>query len=79
MKCPNCGKDQDNVVDSRPVNDGLGVRRRRKCCLCQCSWTTYEYEQQEIALILYKEHKKKVDALVKMILEFQSMFSDIKE
>ena len=43
MKCPRCGVDDDRVVDSRSVRDGLAVRRRRECAACGERFTTYEY------------------------------------
>lgn len=45
MKCPNCESLQDSVVDSRPLRDFSGTRRRRKCTVCGHAWTTYEYSQ----------------------------------
>lgn len=76
MKCPNCGKLQRKVVDSRLVDDGKGKRRRSECLSCGCKWTTYEYEMGDVSERLFREYKKKVGALAKMILEFQRMFED---
>ncbi|MCB1184412.1 transcriptional repressor NrdR [bacterium] len=42
MKCPNCGNEDDKVVDSRAVRDGRAVRRRRECGACGERYTTYE-------------------------------------
>ena len=41
MKCPFCHEDNDKVIDTRTVEDGSVIRRRR---LCQCNrrFTTYE-------------------------------------
>ena len=41
MKCPFCHEDNDKVIDTRTVEDGTVIRRRR---LCQCNrrFTTYE-------------------------------------
>lgn len=42
MKCPFCGADDTQVIDSR-VNDlGDSIRRRRKCGACDKRFTTYE-------------------------------------
>ncbi len=43
MKCPYCGNEENKVVDSRPVQDGRAVRRRRECLECNERFTTYEY------------------------------------
>lgn len=43
MKCPFCGHEENKVVDSRSVQDGRAVRRRRECLQCSERFTTYEY------------------------------------
>jgi len=43
MKCPECGHEEDKVVDSRPYQDGRAIRRRRECLKCGKRYTTYEY------------------------------------
>lgn len=42
MRCPNCGADDDRVVDSRPVAPGDAIRRRRECRHCGTRFTTFE-------------------------------------
>ena len=42
MRCPDCGKDDDHVVDSRPQPDGEAIRRRRECRACSGRFTTFE-------------------------------------
>ena len=42
MKCPECGVDNDKVIDSRAFQDGLAIRRRRECLACQARYNTYE-------------------------------------
>lgn len=42
MRCPSCGKLDSKVVDSRPSDDGLSIRRRRECLNCGRRFTTYE-------------------------------------
>lgn len=42
MKCPNCGVDNDKVIDSRASHDGLAIRRRRECLACETRYNTYE-------------------------------------
>ena len=42
MRCPFCGDQESKVVDSRPAEDGLSIRRRRECLACQRRFTTYE-------------------------------------
>ncbi|MFN8741758.1 MAG: transcriptional regulator NrdR [Pirellula sp.] len=42
MKCPFCSSDNDSVRDSRIVEDGKAIRRRRFCNGCKRRFTTYE-------------------------------------
>ena len=42
MKCPFCGGDDTQVIDSRVSEPGDSIRRRRKCAKCQKRFTTYE-------------------------------------
>ena len=42
MKCPVCGCSDSKVIDSRPVEDGSSIRRRRECLECQKRFTTFE-------------------------------------
>ena len=43
MKCPSCSIEDSKVVDSRPIQRGEGIRRRRECNACNFRYTTYEY------------------------------------
>ncbi len=42
MRCPFCHHDNDSVRDSRVVEDGKAIRRRRFCNSCRRKFTTYE-------------------------------------
>ena len=42
MRCPDCGQDDDHVVDSRPQPGGEAIRRRRACRRCGGRFTTFE-------------------------------------
>ena len=42
MKCPFCGSDDTQVIDSRVSEAGDSIRRRRRCTACQKRFTTYE-------------------------------------
>ena len=46
MKCPFCSYRDSRVIDSRAVEDGTSIRRRRECPDCGRRFTTYEkYEE----------------------------------
>ena len=42
MKCPVCNNSDSRVLDSRPVEDGSSIKRRRECPSCGKRFTTYE-------------------------------------
>lgn len=51
MRCPNCGGDDDRVVDSRPASDGEAIRRRRECNACRSRFTTFERVELPVLLV----------------------------
>lgn len=53
MKCRYCQCTESRVVDSRPTEDGLAIRRRRECTGCGRRFTTYE-KVEEMPLIVVK-------------------------
>ena len=54
MKCPFCSYNDSRVIDSRAVEDGITIRRRRECPNCGRRFTTYE-KVQEIADSIERE------------------------
>ena len=42
MRCPFCKGPDTQVVDTRESEDGVHVRRRRRCLSCDKRFTTYE-------------------------------------
>jgi transcriptional repressor NrdR len=42
MKCPVCNSQDSRVLDSRPIEDGASIKRRRECPVCGKRFTTYE-------------------------------------
>ncbi len=54
MKCRFCGASDSKVVDSRPTEDGLVIRRRRECISCGERITTYEKIEEMPILIVKK-------------------------
>ncbi|EIJ79221.1 transcriptional regulator NrdR [Bacillus methanolicus PB1] len=54
MKCPSCQNSSTRVLDSRPVDEGRSIRRRRECENCGYRFTTFE-KVEEIPLIVVKK------------------------
>jgi len=42
MRCPFCAAQDTRVLDSRLINEGDQVRRRRECNVCKERFTTFE-------------------------------------
>ena len=42
MRCPLCNFQDSRVLDSRPIDDGASIKRRRECTNCGKRFTTYE-------------------------------------
>lgn len=54
MKCPSCHNSSTRVLDSRPVDEGKSIRRRRECEACSYRFTTFE-KVEDIPLIVVKK------------------------
>ncbi len=58
MQCPFCKENRDRVVDSREVNEGRMIRRRRECLECQRRFTTYERIEEMPYLVIKKDGRR---------------------
>ncbi len=58
MKCPFCEKTNTHVLESRTVEDGESIRRRRKCEHCQKRFTTFERVRGTALWVVKKDGKR---------------------
>ncbi|MFO7153547.1 MAG: transcriptional regulator NrdR [Caldicoprobacter oshimai] len=58
MKCPFCYHMESKVVDSRPTDEGLTIRRRRECTKCGKRFTTYEKIEQLPVFVVKKDGRR---------------------
>jgi transcriptional repressor NrdR len=58
MKCPYCGYYETKVVDSRPVDEGTSIRRRRECNACRKRFTTYEKIEGIPLMVVKKDGRR---------------------
>ena len=58
MKCPACGNPDLKVIDSRPIEEGNSIRRRRECLQCAKRFTTFEMIEQAQIMVLKKDGSK---------------------
>lgn len=55
MKCPFCNCQETKVIDSRPTEDDVSIRRRRECLKCMKRFTTYEIVENIPVLVIKKD------------------------
>ncbi len=58
MKCPFCGNAENKVIDSRISKDGKAIRRRRECLGCARRFTTYEYVEDILPMVVKKDGRR---------------------
>ena len=58
MKCPFCRTDDTRVVDSRDINTGDAIRRRRECEACKRRFTTYERYESVTVMVAKKDGRR---------------------
>lgn len=58
MRCPVCNRSDSKVVDSRETTDGRSIRRRRECLECGRRFTTYEYVDVVMPMIVKKDDRR---------------------
>ena len=58
MRCPYCDYLESKVIDSRPIDDGSSIRRRRECLKCEKRFTTYEQIESVPLIIIKKDGKR---------------------
>jgi transcriptional repressor NrdR len=58
MKCPFCGNAENKVIDSRISKDGKAIRRRRECTGCARRFTTYEYVEDILPIVVKKDGRR---------------------
>ena len=66
MYCPYCANDDTRVVDSRVVEDGAAVRRRRECESCGKRFSTYERAELKLPLVVKKDGTRQTFSIGKI-------------
>lgn len=60
MKCPFCTKSESQVLESRTVDDGEAIRRRRECPKCGNRFTTFEKVRGNALWVIKKDGKREL-------------------
>lgn len=60
MKCPKCQNMDTKVIDSRMIEDGQSIRRRRECEFCNNRFTTFERKGFTELMVIKKDGSKEM-------------------
>ncbi|MDQ6954440.1 MAG: transcriptional regulator NrdR [Mariprofundaceae bacterium] len=55
MHCPFCANVDTHVIDSRVVEEGAAVRRRRECDVCNKRFSSYERAELRLPMLVKKD------------------------
>ena len=58
MNCLFCKNSDTEVIETRLVDEGVAIRRRRSCQKCQKRFTTYERAEEFPILVIKKDGKR---------------------
>jgi transcriptional repressor NrdR len=58
MRCPFCAEPDTRVIDSRLVDEGERVRRRRECIACKERFTTYEAAELNLPRVIKSDGRR---------------------
>lgn len=58
MKCPYCSAPDTKVLDSRNLEEGSTIRRRRKCEQCQKRFTTFETVELSMPMVIKRDGRR---------------------
>lgn len=67
MRCPYCQNDETKVLDSRQIEGGTAIRRRRECDVCTKRFTTYERYEEFQLIVVKKDGRREVFSRQKLL------------
>ncbi len=70
MKCPFCGGEDTQVIDSRVNDEGNSIRRRRRCASCEKRFTTYETADLQLPQVVKQNGNREEFSRDKLRLSF---------
>jgi transcriptional repressor NrdR len=85
MKCPFCAHSENKVIDARISKDGDAIRRRRECLGCGKRFTTYEFVEEVLPMVVKKDGRRepfdrsKIRAGIKKACEKRPISTDVIE
>ncbi|MEY3669483.1 MAG: hypothetical protein RL258_878 [Pseudomonadota bacterium] len=85
MRCPACGSLDTQVTDTRMSEDGLEIRRRRRCLACDRRFKTLEKIELSLPIVVKKDGSRhdfdsvKLRASMALALRKRPVPSDVLE
>lgn len=86
MRCPYCNHNDTKVVDSRPVEEGLAIRRRRECNKCSKRFTTFEKIENSLLVVVKKngtresfDKNKMINGIMKACQKTNVTYEDVQK
>ena len=67
MRCPFCGYPESKVLDTRTLNEGSSIKRRRECLECQKRFTTFEVLDSVQIFVIKKSGEKELFDRTKLL------------
>ena len=67
MRCPFCGYPESKVLDTRTLNEGSTIKRRRECLECQKRFTTFEMLEDVQIVVIKKNGEKELFDRTKLL------------
>ena len=60
MKCPFCGELESRVADSRMIEEGTAIKRRRECTACEKRFNTMEKVEENPIMVIKRDGRREV-------------------
>ena len=86
MKCQYCNNSDTKVIDSRPVEDGLAIRRRRECEKCKKRFTTFEKIENSLLVVVKNDGRREsfdrnklINGLLKACEKTKITYEDVEK
>lgn len=86
MHCPFCAKSETQVLESRIIEEGRAVRRRRECIKCSKRFTTLEKVKGNFLWVIKKDGRREIfdrekvkRGIVRAILKRPVSLSEVEE
>ena len=67
VRCPYCAGQDSRVLDSRGIDEGDAIRRRRECLECRRRFTTFERAERLVLHVIKRDGRREAFDQTKML------------